>query len=98
MHSNTDLLNSSEAIQATFFDTFFSRMQQEPQMRAAFVFQLVDWSPEAIAVPNTTWEEGTPEAFIEQYGAVLASIGLIHYEDGRRKASWERVIYWTAAL
>lgn len=98
MHSNSNLLNSSEAIQAAFFDTFFSRMQQEPRMRAAFVFQLVDWSPEAIAVLNTTYEEGVPEEFIEQYGAVLASIGLIHYEDGRRKTAWERVMYWTAAL
>ena len=98
MHSNADLLNSSEAIQAAFFDTFFTRMQAEPQMRAAFVFQLVDWSPEAIAVLNTAFEDDTPEEFIEQYGAVLAAIGLIHYEDGRRKAAWERVMYWTATL
>lgn len=98
MHSNTDLLNSSEAIQAAFFDTFFSRMQQEPQMRAAFIFQLVDWSPEAIAVLNSTWEEGVPEEFIEQYGAVLASIGLIRYDDGQRKAAWERVLHWLGEL
>ncbi len=98
MHSNTDLLNSSEEIQAAFFDTFFSRMQQEPQMRAAFVFQLVDWSPEAIAVLNSTWEEGVPEEFIEQYGAVLASIGLIRYEDGQSKAAWSRVVHWMSTL
>jgi len=98
MHSNTDLLNSSEAIQAAFFDVFFSRMQTEPQMRAAFVFQLVDWSPEAIAVLNTTFEENVPEEFIEQYGAVLASIGLIQYEDGRQKAAWGRVMHWLASL
>lgn len=98
MHSNTDLLNSSEAIQAAFFDTFFSRMQTEPQMRAAFVFQLVDWSPEAIAVLNTTYEEDVPEEFIEQYSAVLASIGLIQYEDGRQKAAWGRLLHWVEVL
>ncbi len=98
MHSNSDLLNSSEAIQAAFFDTFFNRMQAEPQIRAAFIFQLVDWSPEAIAVLNTTWEETTPEEFIEQYGAVLAAIGLIGYEEGQRKAAWGRVLFWLGEL
>lgn len=98
MHSNTDLLNSSESIQAAFFDTFFTRMQEEPLIRAAFVFQLVDWSPEAIAVFNTVFEEEVPQSFIDQYSAVLGSIGLIRYEDGQRKAAWERVLHWIEVL
>ncbi len=98
MHSNTDLLNSSEDIQAAFFDTFFARMQQEPLLRAAFIFQLVDWSPEAIAVFNTTFEEDVPQSFIDQYSAVLCSIGLIRYEDGQQKAAWGRVLYWLEVL
>ncbi|WKN43150.1 hypothetical protein [Tunicatimonas pelagia] len=94
MHTNQPILNSSEEIQRTFFRTFFRAMQNEPQMRVAYVFQLVDWSPETIEVFNTLYEPSTPQSFIDEYSAVLASIGLIHYESGQRKAAWNEFVRW----
>ena len=94
MHSDSSLLNSSEAIQAAFFETVFARMAQEPRLRAAYVFQLVDWSPETLAFFNSVYEPDTPGWFIEQYSTVLASIGLVDYHSGRRKAAWATVRHW----
>ncbi|MEM6841375.1 MAG: hypothetical protein AAF632_04060 [Bacteroidota bacterium] len=94
MHTNQPLLNSSEEIQKTFFTTFFQAMENEPRMKAAYVFQLVDWSTETIEFFNTLYEPGTPQSFIDQYSAVLASLGLIQYENGQRKAAWNEFIQW----
>ncbi len=94
MHSDQPLLESSEEIQRTFFTTFFQAMENEPRMKAAYVFQLVDWSPETIEVFNTLYEPGVPQSFIDRYSAVLASLGLIHYETGQRKAAWDEFIRW----
>jgi len=92
MHSDSLLLHSSERIQQEFFETLFERLKNEKRFRAAFVFQLVDWSPEAIAVFNDLFEAELPQSFIDQYSAVLASLGVVDYNSGRRKKAWKSLL------
>ncbi|MFK8039586.1 MAG: hypothetical protein AB8B74_14945 [Crocinitomicaceae bacterium] len=81
-HSNSEILNSSESIQRDFFKTFFTRMEQEDRIKAAYVFQLVDWSPETTKIITSSLDGEVPSYFTEQYGLTLQSIGLIDYKTG----------------
>lgn len=93
MHSGSQFLNSSEEIQNTFFETVFTEMQTHDQLRAAYVFQLVDWSPETTAIFVEFFEaEGLPQLFIDQFSESLETIGLINYEDGKKKLAWDSFV------
>ncbi|MFW5758056.1 MAG: hypothetical protein ACOCYO_05170 [Bacteroidota bacterium] len=84
------ILNSSPELQKRFFDVFFSEMEKEERIRAAFVFQLVDWSPFATGVMLSLFEEGeVPQSFLDAFAESLRTIGLIRYEDGQRKPAWD---------
>lgn len=88
--SGGDVLNSSLEIQKRFFEVFFSEMEKEERIRAAFVFQLVDWSPFATGVMLSLFEEGeVPQSFLDAFAESLRTIGLIRYEDGQRKPAWD---------
>lgn len=93
MH-NVERFNSSEEVQRAFFEYFLTRMEQEERIRAAYVFQLVDWSPETVAFFNQIFEEEVPQEFINNYGDLLQQIGLINYEDGTRKKAWDEFLKW----
>ncbi|MEM6525271.1 MAG: hypothetical protein AAGF85_14420 [Bacteroidota bacterium] len=45
MYSGGGLLTSNEEMQRSFFQVFFEEMEIEERLKAAYVFQLVDWSP-----------------------------------------------------
>ncbi len=92
MHSDSLLLHSSESIRKAFFDHVLARMVKEERFRAAFVFQLVDCSPAAIAVFNGLFEPGVPASFINQYAAVPACIGLLDYGSGKRRKAWKSIM------
>ena len=94
MHNDSSSLNSSETKQAEFFDQFFAFMEETDQVRAAFVFQLVNWSTEVVEIFNRVFEAETPDWFIEQYGQVVQSIGLINYKNGKKKKAYETFIKW----
>lgn len=95
MFSGNTTLNSSQEIQRKFFEVFFSEMKNQERMRAAFNFQLVDWSPEVTQIFNEMLEdEGLPKEFIDQFAESLETIGLISYNDGMRKSAWDEFIYW----
>jgi len=84
------ILDSSLEIQNRFFEVFFSEMEKEESIRAAFVFQLVDWSPFATGVMLSLFEEGeVPQSFLDAFAESLRTIGLIRYEDGQRKPAWD---------
>ena len=94
MHSDTDLLNSSEEIQRDFFTTFFTIMENEERIKAAYIFQMVDWSPGTAAIISEAYEADTPQWFIDQYGRVLETLGMIDFETGERKLAWNEIIHW----
>lgn len=88
-------MQSSSEKQGIFFDAFFQRMQSEPQLRVAIVFQLVDWSPDTTDLIMKPFEdEGLPEEFLFAYIESLLTIGLIRYEDGSQKQGWNEFLKW----
>ena len=95
MYSGNTELNSSEEIQRKFFEVFFGEMQRNSRIKAAFVFQLVDWSPElATTINEVLIDEGVDPAFVSEYSEALETIGLIRYSDGQSKKAWYEYIQW----
>ena len=95
MHSGSRLLNSSEEIQRRFFELFFEKMNTTDQIKIAYNFQLVDWSPEVSELLAQGFEsEEVPQEFIGQWKESLETIGLINYSDGSRKDAWNEFLFW----
>ena len=95
MYSGNTFLNSSQETQRKFLEVFFSEMKSQERIRAAFNFQLVDWSPEVTEIFNKMLEnEGLPQDFIDQFAESLETIGLISYNDGMRKSAWDEFVFW----
>jgi hypothetical protein len=100
MWSGDDVLDSSEEIQRKFFEVFFSELEKEERIRAAYVFQLVDWSPELTEAFNNMFfeDEEIPQSFLDSFAESLETIGLIHYSNGLRKPAWNEFIKWIKKL
>ena len=95
MYSGNTTLNSSQEIQRKFFEVFFAEMKKEERIKAAFNFQLVDWSPEVTEIFNEMLEdEGMPQEFIDQFAESLETIGLINFTNGTRKQAWDEFLFW----
>ncbi|MEM6846356.1 MAG: hypothetical protein AAF632_29385 [Bacteroidota bacterium] len=95
MYSGNTSLNSSQEIQRKFFEIFFEEMIQQERIKAAYNFQLVDWSPEVTELYSEAFEgEGLPQGFIDQLSESLETMGLINYSSGTRKSAWNEFIYW----
>ena len=95
MYSGNTTLNSSQEIQRKFFEVFFSEMKKEERIKAAFNFQLVDWSPEVTEIFNEMLEdEGLSQEFIDQFAESLETIGFINYTNGKRKQAWDEFLFW----
>ena len=95
MHTNQALLGSSTEIQRRFFEVFFTQMQQEERIKAAYVFQLVDWSTEATNVFRSDFEgDPTAEAFFESFATSLQTLGLIAYDNGQQRPAWGEFLKW----
>ena len=95
MHSGNRLLNSSEEIQRRFFELFFEKMNTTEQIKVAYNFQLVDWSPEVSELLAQGFEsEEVPQEFIGQWKESLETFGLINYSDGSRKDAWNEFLFW----
>lgn len=93
MYSGNTYLNSSQEIQREFFEIFFEQMEQQARMKAAYNFQLVDWSPEVTDSYAEAFEgEDVPQEFIEQLSESLETMGLINYSNGTRKSAWNEFI------
>ncbi len=91
----SSVMQSSPEKQGIFFDAFFQRMQSEPQLRAAVVFQLVDWSPDTTDLFMEAFENaGLSEEFLFAFRESLRTAGLIHYEDGSQKPAWNEFLKW----
>ncbi|HKK87811.1 MAG TPA: hypothetical protein VJ917_03110 [Saprospiraceae bacterium] len=99
MHSGNRLLNSSEEIQRRFFKLFFEEMNTNEQIKVAYNFQLVDWSPEVSELLAQGFEsEEVPQEFIDQWKESLETVGLINYSDGSRKEAWHEFLFWLEEL
>jgi hypothetical protein len=95
LHSGDDFLDSSEEIQRRFYAVFFEFMQQTQDIRAAYAFQLVDWSPETVEIYLSSEIE---EALYRDYAEHLLTLGLIDYTEGRVKPAWHEFMRWLSVL
>lgn len=86
--STTGTMNGSLELQSAYF-TFFDRLYAEdPQFRAATVFQLFDWSPElAKMFGDFVRSEGASLAGdrLEEW---LATVGTCRWTDGTCRPAW----------
>jgi hypothetical protein len=95
MHSGGGLGASSLREQTEFFRVFGEIMDQEPRIRTAYVWQMVDWSPElSMMYTDLLRDEEIDPAFLQMFQAVLQSIGLIDYATGEQKPAWQEFLRW----
>jgi hypothetical protein len=91
LHSGSTYLDSSEQTQRDFFKMIFQFMQNYPSIRAAYVFQLVDWSPETAAM---LLDPAKSNDFNLAHLEYLQTLGLINYSDGTAKPAWTEFLGW----
>ncbi|MBX7113119.1 MAG: hypothetical protein K1X64_02205 [Myxococcaceae bacterium] len=92
------VIGASEAKQAAFFAAVISRMQTEAQLRAAFIFTAVDWSPELTApYADALRNEGYP-ALADRFYETLTTWGLLRYADGSARPAWSTFVNGVDAL
>ena len=77
-------LAASEAAQAAFLAEYTRQMARRPEIRVAFWFQLVDWSPAlAASYDKALTGAGFPDLGAK-FAETLTTIGLLTYADGAR--------------
>ena len=98
-HADGSLLGSTPAQQQRFFAHAFAELASEPRIRAAFVFQLVDWSPELFATMygGVLEGEGVPQDFADRFEEWLLTTGLMTYTDGTTRPAWDTFLSAVAA-
>lgn len=80
-------LGATAALQAGFYADVAAALAVEPRLRAAFAFQLIDWSPEAIALLESSIQDA-PQWFIDRFVESLATMGMLRYADGTPRPAW----------
>ncbi len=85
------LLGATPAAQAAFFSDAIAAMHTHPQFRAAFVFQLIDWTPElADSIASLYTDAGYPELGA-QVAETLTTLGLIDLDTLEPRPAWSVV-------
>ena len=86
-------LGTSTEIQAAFFGAVGEHMLTESRLRAAYVFQLLDWSP---ALTDLFAEELIAAGFgpdvVDMFTESLATIGLCRWSDATCRPAWDVVL------
>ena len=83
----TSTIGATAELQAAFYADVGAALAVEPRLRAAFAFQLVDWSPEAIALLEASVQDA-PQWFIDRFVESLGTIGMRRYADGTPRPAW----------
>lgn len=93
---SSELMGGSEEMQAEWFSEAFTMIADESQVRAAFVFDLQDWSDDVVDATYGGLFVGSPElvAFGERFDAWLTTGGLIR-SDATTRPAWD--VYLAAA-
>lgn len=80
---------SSEAHQNDFFAFHMNAFSEDPQLRAATVFQLYDWSPELSGMFKAPFDEAGAPIFGEMLEEWLATVGLCRWSDATCRPAWD---------
>lgn len=92
---NSLMEDASPEQQRLFFETVFEKMGRHPQFQVAYIFQLVDWSPETADIYREAFaEEGFVGDFVDLYIESLRTLGLIEYGSGQRRPAWNEFVRW----
>lgn len=83
----SEILGSSVEFQAEWFEAAFRRIALEPQIRAAYVFELLDWSPEL--VEDLYSELVAIPGLGERLNQWFLTTGLFAYEDTTARPAWD---------
>lgn len=84
-------LNGSPQIQADYFEYVLNLFATDPQLRAATIWQLLDWSPqlsESFSAPLKSFDQTAGERLDEW----LATSGVCRWSDGTCRPSWDAVL------
>lgn len=85
--SNTNL--GSPTIQDEYFEYFQTLYEEDPQFRAATVFQLYDWSPTlADMFGDMIRTDPSMNIFADRFAEWLATTGLCRWADGTCRPAW----------
>lgn len=98
-YAEDSLIGSTPEQQRRFFEHAFAGLAAEPRIRAAFVFQLVDWSPELFEgqYGDVPWEEGVPQVFVDRFEEWLLTTGLMTHDTGTTRPAWDVFLEAVAA-
>lgn len=82
-------IGATEAQQADFYAEVGRWMASREEIRAAFAFQMVDWSPELSAAYAEAYAEAGYPELGAQIAEILGTIGLLRYTDGSERPAWD---------
>ena len=82
-------LGGDPDIQAAYFAFFDRLFLEDPQFRAATVFQLYDWSPELAELFGDLLRDGGDELAGDRLEEWLATVGLCRWADGTCRPAWD---------
>ncbi|MHA7820319.1 MAG: hypothetical protein ACX930_11795 [Erythrobacter sp.] len=75
--------------QVRFFEYFGGVFASDPQMRAATMFQLYDWSPQLAAqFAEPIRDEGFP-LLADRFEEWLVTVGLLRWSDSSERPAWQ---------
>lgn len=79
--------------QARYFQAFAEQMQADDRLRAAFVFQMLDWSPSlAELFAQELAALGFGQAVIDLFTESLSTTGLCRWQDVSCRPAWDSVL------
>ncbi len=81
--------------QIAFFDYFGNFFAQDPQLRAATMFQLFDWSPELARSFSDPVRDAGEEVAADRLEEWLATSGFVRWTDQAERPAWNS---WLTAL
>jgi hypothetical protein len=81
---------ATAAQQAKFYEVVLGELAARPRLRAAIVFQLVDWAATLVESSHSApfRAEGLPAAFIAQFAESLETVGFLRFRDGTARPAW----------
>lgn len=97
--NGTSYIGTSPEQQRAFFEEAFTALRTKPKVRAAFVFQLVDWSQSLTSLfGQILRDEGVEDSFVRRFEEWLMTIGFCTYDDGTQRPSWDEFLECLDAL
>ncbi|MBL4689457.1 MAG: hypothetical protein JKY37_33010 [Nannocystaceae bacterium] len=88
----TTTLGATPEIQEAFFAQVFGQLQARPELRVAFVFQMVDWSDELTQLIYGDLLAKVSPPFADNFVEWLRTTGLVTYETGAPRPAWQTFV------